>query len=156
MKCKLLDEGKPPRRDVQYIPNLYLMRPRFEYIRFLNDPEHAHALRRNIIPDDEISQVKGGDKPLQIGIIQRPDSRRVDNLEDIRDALQIALPDAEVDMTDFNFTTVNYNCKGASLVFCFKRCNHWSAWCCVYECSIYYTENHCPSNVSLGVLFSIL
>lgn len=106
MKCKLLDEGKPPRRDVQYIPNLYLMRPRFEYIRFLNDPEHAHALRRNIISDDQIFEVKGGDKPLQIGIIQRPDSRRVDNLEDIRDALQIALPDAVVDMTDFNFTTL--------------------------------------------------
>ena len=35
-----------PKNDVQFIPNTYLLRPRLEYIRYLNSPSHAHALRR--------------------------------------------------------------------------------------------------------------
>ena len=107
MGCKIKSDENPGQKgDIDYKPNLYHMRPRFEYIRYLNSPEHAHALRRNIISDDDIAKVKGKGKPLQIGIIQRPDARRIDNLQEIRDAIQVALPDAHIDMTDFNFTTL--------------------------------------------------
>jgi len=107
MGCKIKSDENPRKKgDTDFKPNLYHMRPRFEYIRYLNSPEHAHALRRNIISDDYIAKVKGKGKPFQIGIIQRPDARRIDNLQEIRDAVQVALPDAQIDMTDFNFPTM--------------------------------------------------
>ena len=91
MNCTLRekdDSHEIAEGDTEYRPNLYKMHPRFEYIRYLNSPEHAHALRRRIISDSDIDKVKGKGKPLQIGMVQRPKGRRVDNMEDIRDALQ--------------------------------------------------------------------
>ncbi len=107
MGCKIMSDENPGKKgDIGFKSNLYHMRPRFEYISYLNSPEHAHALRRNIISDDDIAKVKGKGKPFQIGMIQRPESRHIDNLQEIRDAIQVALPDAQIDMTDFKFTTM--------------------------------------------------
>ena len=109
MNCTLRekdDSHEIAEGDAEYRPNLYKMHPRFEYIRYLNSPEHAHALRRRIISDSDIDKVKGKGKPLQIGMVQRPKGRRVDNMEDIRDALQQALPDASINVTEFEFKTL--------------------------------------------------
>lgn len=92
--------------DIQYIPNLYLLRPRLEYIRYLNRPEHAHALRRLFISDEYIATKKGGGKPLQIGMIQRPKARRIDNIDEIKNGLQKAIPSAQINCTNFEFNTV--------------------------------------------------
>lgn len=95
-----------PKGDVQYVPNLYLLRPRFNYIRYIKEAEHAHALRRLFISDSDISAVKGQGKPLQIGMIQRTKSRRIENFDDIRDALQKAIPEANLVTTTFEYSTV--------------------------------------------------
>lgn len=96
-----------PQDDVQFIPNLYLLRPRLGYIRYLNDASHAHALRRKLVNDEYILSKKGPGKPLQIGMIQRRESRRIGNFEQIRDALQSAISSAEIITTDFaEMTTV--------------------------------------------------
>jgi len=109
MQCALRekdDTHEIAEGDTEYKPNLYEMHPRFEYIRYLNSPEHAHALRRRIIGDNDIYKVKGKGKPLQIGMIQRPKGRRVANMEEIRDALKQALPDANINVTNFEFKTL--------------------------------------------------
>jgi len=95
-----------PKDDVQYIPNLYLLRPRFNYIRYLNHPLHANALRRLFVSDDHILSTKGHGKPLQIGMIQRGASRRIDNFDQIKNAIQEAIPDGNIITTDFTFGTV--------------------------------------------------
>lgn len=100
----ILPDGKVlslPADDVQFIPNLYLLRPRHGYIRYMNDASHAHELRRKFVSDEYIQSKKGYGKPLQIGMIQRRDSRRIGNLEQIRDALQEAIPSADIVVTDF-------------------------------------------------------
>jgi hypothetical protein len=95
-----------PKNDIQYIPNLYLLRPRLEYIRYLNDASHAHALRRKFISDAYILSRKGPGKNLQIGMIQRETSRRIGNFDEIKDALQRAIPSADIITTDFQFNSV--------------------------------------------------
>lgn len=95
-----------PKNDVQFIPNTYLLRPRLEYIRYLNSPSHAHALRRLFVSDDYIWSKKGNGKPLQIGMIQRGESRRIGNFDEIKDGIQEAIPSADIICTNFQFNTV--------------------------------------------------
>lgn len=97
-----------PEDDIQFIPNLYLLRPRYGYIRYLNDASHAHELRRKFVSDEYLKlQKRRHGKPLQIGMIQRRDSRIIGNMEQIRDALQKAIPTADIVITDFvNLKTV--------------------------------------------------
>lgn len=102
------DNGKVAilKNDEQHIPNLFLLRPRHNYIRYVYHQDDAHALRRLFISDEEISMVKGNNKPFQIGMIQRTTSRRIGNFEEIRLALQKALPDAIISATEFEYDTV--------------------------------------------------
>ena len=89
-----------------YLPNLYLQRPRFGHIQYLDDRRDAHALRKKFVSDEYIESLKGEGKPLQIGMIQRPKSRRIANLEQIKAALQKDIPGANISITDFNYPTV--------------------------------------------------
>lgn len=97
-----------PEGDVQHIPNYYLLRPRLDYIRYLDHPEHAHMLRRLFVDDDYIKQMKGDGKLKQIGIIQREGARRFDNLDKILRTLHkdIKESQANITVTDFKFKTV--------------------------------------------------
>jgi len=113
-KVKMQTQGVPkdniiesiPVDDVQYIPNLYLLRPRFDYFHYLDHPEHATILRKRFVSDDTIANAKGNDKPLQIGIIQRPNARRIDNLIEIEKGLQRNIPNGNITITNFTFSTV--------------------------------------------------
>ena len=71
----------------------------------MNDPEDAHALRRFFISDQEIARVKGKDKPLQIGLLQRPNKRRINNLAEIEAALKKKLPGCQTNLTEFSNAT---------------------------------------------------
>lgn len=93
-------------QDDQYVPNLFLLRPRHNYFRYIYHQEHAHSLRRLFISDEEISRIKGNGKPVQIGMIQRTTSRRIGNFEEIHQALQKAIPDAIITATEFHYDTV--------------------------------------------------
>lgn len=95
-----------PAEDIQHIPNYYLLRPRLDYIRYLDHPEHAHMLRRMFVSDDYIGSVKGNGKPLQIGIIQRDGARRFDNLDEILKTLKNDIPEASIIVSDFKFGSV--------------------------------------------------
>ena len=92
--------------DIQFIPNLYLLRPRLEYIRYLNDASHAHALRRKIVSDEHILSKKGPGKNLQIGMIQRDSSRRIGNFDEIKEAIKSAIPSVDIFTTDFKFDSM--------------------------------------------------
>jgi len=91
--------------EIQFIPNLYLLRPRLEYIRYLNDASHAHALRRKFVSNEHILSKKGPGKNLQIGMIQRESSRRIGNFDEIKEAIKSAIPSANI-FTDFNFDSM--------------------------------------------------
>ena len=93
---------------VYHIPNSYLLNPRFGAIHYLDDKRDAHALRRKFVSDGYISSVKGKEKGLQIGLIQRPEgsSRRIGNLEEIQSALQEDIPTANISITNFTYPTV--------------------------------------------------
>ena len=116
MGCEIResDKGLPkdnivdfvPADDVQFIPNYYLLRPRLDYIRYLNHPEHAHMLRRLYVDDEYIAQVKGDGKPIQIGIIQRQGARQINNLDEIHMTLKQDIPHGNITVTDFSFKTV--------------------------------------------------
>ena len=97
-----------PERDVQHIPNYYLLRPRLDYVRYLDHPEHAQMLRRMFVDDEYINQIKGDGMPKQIGIIQRNGARRIDNLDTILRTLHKDINDskANITVTDFQFKTV--------------------------------------------------
>ena len=43
---------------IYHVPNLYLQRPRFGHIRYLDDRRDAHTLRRNFVSDDYIQKLK--------------------------------------------------------------------------------------------------
>lgn len=105
------DIGLP--EGIYHIPNLYLQRPRFGHIHYMDDRLDAHALRRKFVSDHYIEQFKGADKALQIGIIQRPKgaSRRIGNVKEIRSALLKNFPGANVTLTDFSFPTVKEQAK---------------------------------------------
>lgn len=113
-QIKQSDQGLPksniadfvPSDDIQYIPNYYLLRPRLDYFRYLDHPEHAHMLRRLFVNDECIATMKGNDKPWQIGIIQRQGARRFDNLNEIFETLVQDIPEANITITDFKFKTV--------------------------------------------------
>ena len=113
-QIKQSDQGLPksnivdfvPSDDIQYIPNYYLLRPRLDYFRYLDHPEHAHMLRRLFVNDEYIATIKGNDKPWQIGIIQRQGARRFDNLNEIYETLVQDIPEANITITDFKFETV--------------------------------------------------
>lgn len=89
-----------------FIPNNYLGYPRLGQIRYLNHPDHAQPLRRQFVSDDYIKSIKGEGKPLQIGMIQRPKGRRIDNFEQVRDELKKRLPDCNITYDEFNYTNV--------------------------------------------------
>jgi hypothetical protein len=93
---------------VYYVLNFYLLKPRYGVINYLDDKRDAHALRRKFVSDDYIASVKGKEKGLQIGIIQRPEgaSRRIGNLPEIKTALQNDIPDATITITNFTYSTV--------------------------------------------------
>ena len=97
-----------PEEDIQYIPNYYLLRPRLDYIRYLDHPEHAHILRRMFVDDEYINEIKGNGKPKQIGIIQREGARRIDNLDKILRILRKDIDEslANITVTEFKFKTV--------------------------------------------------
>lgn len=109
MQCQFTNEAHPIThgpKDTVYYPNLYKMNPRFEYIRYLDSPEHAHMLRRRLIKDEDIAKVKGKDKPLQIGMIQRKKTRVIENMEEIRDELMKNMQNIEIDVTTFEDKTL--------------------------------------------------
>ena len=81
---------------VQHVPNLYLQRPRYGQIVYLDRPDDAHALRRLLVDDRTIAKVKGPGKRLQIGILQRTRSRIITNLDEIVHSLQRALPESHI------------------------------------------------------------
>ena len=58
------------------------------------------------VSDEEIAEVKGGSKPLQIGLLQRPKSRHINNLEEIEAALRKALPGCRTNLTVLAFPNV--------------------------------------------------
>lgn len=95
-----------PTDDIQHIPNLYLLRPRLEYIQYLNKPSHAHALRKLFVDEEFINSKKGNGKPLQIGMIQREASRKIRNFDELKDGIQRAIPNADIICTNFKFNTV--------------------------------------------------
>lgn len=104
MQCQLSNDASPITqgpKDTIYYPNLYEMNPRFEYIRYLDSPEHAYMLRRRLVKDEDIAKIKGKDKPLQIGMIQRKKTRVIENMEEIRDELLKAMQNTEIDITTF-------------------------------------------------------
>lgn len=113
-QVKKSDSGLPsnniadfvPQDDVQHIPNYFLLRPRLDYIRYIDHPEHAHMLRRLFVSDEYIKEVKGDSKPLQIGIIQRDGARRIDNLDEIYETLKKDIPQGNITITNFKFKTV--------------------------------------------------
>jgi hypothetical protein len=104
MGCKVMEmdsalspDGFPlPATEIQHIPNLTLIRPRYNQRIYVEKPEDAHALRRLVLPDSLIEERKGNGKPLQIGLLQRTRSRVITNLDEIQSALQAALPDANI------------------------------------------------------------
>lgn len=49
--------------------NLYKLMPRYNFVKYLNRPEHAHYLRRQFINDTDIMNIKGKGKQLQIGVV---------------------------------------------------------------------------------------
>jgi hypothetical protein len=103
----LPEDGVSPLSDpteVQHIPNMYLQRPRYGQMKYLDHPEDAHALRRRVIPDSLIDKkyYKGNGNPLQIGIIQRTRSRIITNLDKIVTALQDKLENCEITISDLN------------------------------------------------------
>jgi hypothetical protein len=111
MGCKVIEidsalspDGFPlPEDEIQYIPNLTLIRPRYNHRVYVEKPEDAHALRRLMIPDSLIEERKGKGKPLQIGLVQRTESRVITNLDEIQTALQAALPDANLTQSKLDF-----------------------------------------------------
>lgn len=92
-----------PDTEIQYVPNLQLIRPRFNHRMYIEQPEDAHALRRFFVSDSLIEQSKGNGKPLQIGMIQRERSRVITNIDDIANALQQALPNANITQSKLDF-----------------------------------------------------
>ncbi len=98
--------GFVPANDIQHIPNMYLLRPRLDYFKYLDHPDHAHMLRRLFVDDDFIANSKGNGKPFQIGFIQRKGARRIDNLDQIYRRLKQDIPEANITITDFQFDTV--------------------------------------------------
>lgn len=96
-----------PQGEILYRNNMYKMFPRYSYIKYINAPEHAHYLRRQFVHDAEIEKVKGDDKPLQIGIINRSVERRVVNLEDeIQASIQKQFPTANITYSEFDIPNI--------------------------------------------------
>jgi hypothetical protein len=103
----LPENGVSPLSDlteVQHIPNMYLQRPRYGQMIYLDHPEDAHALRRRVIPDSSVidKKHKGNGKRLHIGIIQRTRSRIITNLDEIVTALQDKLENCEITISELN------------------------------------------------------
>ena len=95
-----------PTNDVFHVPNMYLAKPRFNHFHYIDDKEDAHALRRNFISDFDIATIKGPEKPIQIGIIQRDEMRIIKNLDELKRGIQDHFLNANVTVTHFNFKTV--------------------------------------------------
>jgi hypothetical protein len=86
-----------------HTPNLKLKQPRYGMVRYLARPEDGHALRWMLVKDDVIAKVKGLDKPLQVGILQRTTNRVITNLEQIRASLAVRIQqETEIHMTTLN------------------------------------------------------
>lgn len=92
--------------DDYFSPNLYLLRPRFEEIRYVNEPHHAHMLRRRFVSDEIIKTKKGDGKPLQIGLLQRSHNRVIENLKEVQTRLQQVLPASNITYSDFTYNKV--------------------------------------------------
>jgi hypothetical protein len=86
-------------------------------MRYLADEEDAHALRRLFVDDiaiynvkDDIDYyylgVKKSKKPLQIGLLQREGRRVITNLHEIREALRVALPYAEIHTSTLDYPLI--------------------------------------------------
>ena len=111
MGCKTVARIEDiPEDDIQYSPNLYLLRPRLNQIQYLNHPDHAHELRRLFVNDTYIETQKGVqfNHPIQIGIIQRKSGRVINNLDDIINALQLELETLKIDY-NINLTFFDYS-----------------------------------------------
>jgi UDP-galactopyranose mutase len=105
MDSALSPDGFPLSADeIQHVPNLSLIRPRYNQRIYVERPEDAHALRRLVIPDSLIEERKGNGKPMQIGLVQRTRSRVITNLDEIQSALQAALPDANLTQSKLEFS----------------------------------------------------
>jgi hypothetical protein len=98
-----LQQSQPPNRThplgdhpfhIYYTPSLYWKNPRYGYIRYLDRPQDAWALRRYMISDSEIVKWKQG--VLQIGILQRSQSRSILHLPQLLQYLQTQIPDANL------------------------------------------------------------
>ena len=110
----ILRRQKPPipEGDVSFQINYYRLQSRILNIKYIDRPEHAHFLRRQFVPDDLVHRIKGSDKPLQIGLINRKHGRRVHNLQtDILDALQKAFRSANITYSEFEYTSVQDQAK---------------------------------------------
>ena len=103
-KEPLPENGVSPLSDpteVQHIPNMYLQRPRYGQMIYLDHPEDAHALRRRVISDSLIDKKQSGNgNPLRIGIIQRTRSRVITNLDEIVTALQDKLENCVITISE--------------------------------------------------------
>lgn len=83
-----------------YAPTIRQLRPRFQYARYLQRPEHAHALRDLVLANDTQLPPVNKTHP-RIGILQRPKTRRLLRLEELEEALRVAFPNANVSSTNF-------------------------------------------------------
>lgn len=103
-KEPLPENGVSPLSDpteVQHIPNMYLQRPRYGQMIYLDHPEDAHALRRRVISDKLVDKKQNGNgNPLRIGIIQRTRSRVITNLDEIVTALQDKLENCVITISE--------------------------------------------------------
>ena len=95
-----------PDLDSYFTPNIYLQKPRYKYTRYINKPHHAHVLQRRFVSEETIKEKKGDGKPLQIGILQHSGTRVIDNLKDLVDPLQRALPENIITYSEFQYKKV--------------------------------------------------
>jgi hypothetical protein len=95
-----------PDNSVFHVPNVYLSKPRTNHYHYIDDKEDAHTLRRSFISDFDIATMKGPDKPIQIGIIQRERNRIITNIADLKRGIQDHFINANVTVTNFDFKTV--------------------------------------------------
>lgn len=102
---------------IQFVQNVLLQKPGYSTMRYLAEEEDAHALRRLFVDDIAIYNVKDytdyyylcvnkSKKLLQIGLLQREGRRVITNLHEIREALRVALPYAEIHTSTLDYPLI--------------------------------------------------
>ena len=101
-----------------HYPNIKWMHPRYNHRNYLLRPEHAQELRRRVIPDidDTVAQLKGPNKPLRIGLLNRDKSRVITNMDGIEMGLKEALPNGTI----FDRTFLDHNISVQAMWFATK------------------------------------